>query len=224
MKKSNIILSIFNVILSIALIIMIFLYFNMRESSKKGLESTLKSAEEVYELNKKVQELEEELEQYKNPSITTTVANSVNTNKVTSTEPYIPDEMNVADPRDNSGVKASDVKIEYDIDKVKIEILKDTITNSSVEILITDNNENNGGWGKSYRIQKKENGKWNDLKPIQDLVFEEIAFLLDENNQLKQKINWKKFYGELEKGTYRIVKPIYNNGYIDLYSDEFEIK
>lgn len=224
MKKSNIILSIFNVILSIALIAMILLYLNAVKISKNNLESQLTAANEVFELNKRVQELEEELEQYKNPSITTTVANSVNTNKVTSTEPYIPDGMNVADPSDNSGVKASDVKIEYDIDKVKIEILKDTITNSSVEILITDNNENNGGWGKSYRIQKKENGKWNDLKPIQDLVFEEIAFLLDENNQLKQKINWKKFYGELEKGTYRIVKPIYNNGYIDLYSDEFEIK
>ena len=70
---------------------------------------------------------------------------------------------------------------------------------------------------------------------IQDLVagfekenrygFEEIAYKLDENNQLKQKINWERFYGKLEKGTYRIVKPQWsNNEYIDLYSNEFEIK
>ena len=45
-----------------------------------------------------------------------------------------------------------------------------------------------------------------------------------ENNQLKQKINWEKLYGKLEKGTYRIVKPVYVNEYVDLYSDEFEIK
>ena len=222
MKKSNIILSIFNVILSIALIFMIFLYFNMRESSKKGLESTLQSANEVYELNKKVQELEKELEQYRKSSLLTTVTNSVENNKVSSTEPYIPDEMKVADPNDNSGIKASDVEISYDISKVKIEVLKDTITNTSIQILITDNNRS--GWGESYRIQIKENNKWKDVETIADLNFIEIAYNLDENNQLKQKINWEKLYGKLEKGTYRIVKPVYVNEYVDLYSDEFEIK
>lgn len=224
MKKSNIILIILIVILTIALIIVTHSYFILREHAKTSFDSALSNADLLYEANKRVQELEEELEQYKNPSITTNVMNTVNTNKVTSTEPYIPDGMQVADLNDNSGIKASDVKIEYDINKVKIEVLKNTVTNTYAEILITDNNENNGGWGKSYRIQKKENNKWIDLKPIQNLGFKEIAFLLDENNQLKQKIDWKEFYGELDKGTYRIVKPIYNNGYIDLYSDEFEIK
>ena len=205
MKKSNIILIILIVILTIALIIVTHSYFILREHAKTSFDSALSNAELLYEANKRVQELEEELEQYKNPSITTNVTNTVNTNKVTSTEPYIPDGMQVADPNDNSGIKASDVKIEYDINKVKIEVLKNTVTNTYAEILITDN-------------------KWIDLKPIQNLGFEEIVFLLDENNQLKQKINWKEFYGELEKGTYRIVKPIYLNEYVDLYSDEFEIK
>ena len=156
-----------------------------------------------------------------------TTGYTVNTNKgntnVTSTEPYIPDEMKVADPNDNSGRKTLDVKFNRNPENVKIEILTDSITNTSVEILITDNNEPDYGWGKSYRIQKNENGSWNDLKTIRELAFEEIAYILDENNQLKQKINWVNLYGELEKGTYRIVKPVYDNGYIDLYSNEFQI-
>lgn len=219
MKKVNIILI---VLLVISLIVITLMYFNMRESSKKALESTLQSANEVFELNKKVQELEEELEQYKNTDITTTVTNTLNTNTTVFSEPYIPDGMKVADPNYKGEIKASDVKIEYDIEKVKIEVLKDTITNTSVEILITDNN--GGSWGESYRIQVKENNKWKEVEPISDLRFIEIAYNLDENNQLKQKIKWEEFYGKLEKGTYRIVKPIYNNGYVDLYSDEFEIK
>ena len=167
---------------------------------------------------------EKELDDYKNVNITTTVTNTLNTD-ITSKEPYIPDGMFVADTNDNSGIKASDIVLNNKSENVNIEILNDTVTNTSVEILITDNNEDKFGWGKSYKIQMRENGEWNDLNPIKDLVFTDIAYNLDENNQLKQKINWERFYGKLERGTYRIVKPQWsNNEYIDLYSNEFEIK
>ena len=167
---------------------------------------------------------EKELDDYKNVNITTTVTNTLNTD-ITSTEPYIPDGMFVADTNDNSGIKASDIVLNTKSENVNIEILNDTVTNTSVEILITDNNEDKFGWGKSYKIQMRENGEWNDLNPIKDLVFTDIAYNLDENNQLKQKINWERFYGKLERGTYRIAKPQWsNNEYIDLYSNEFEIK
>ena len=230
MKKTNIILVIIIIILLIALAIMTKLYLDMRKSSKLGLESTLENANLLFEANKEIDILEKELESYKNANITTTITNTVantvnNTSNTNTTEPYIPEGMKVADTNDNSGIKASDIVFNTKAENVTIEILKDTITNTSVEILITDNNEDQYCWGKSYRIQKKENGKWNDLKTIQDLGFEEIAYKLDENNQLKQKINWERFYGELEKGTYRIVKTQWsNNEYIDLYSNEFEIK
>ena len=36
--------------------------------------------------------------------------------------------------------------------------------------------------------------------------------------------DFEKYYGILKRGIYRIVKPVYDNGYIDLYSNEFEIK
>ena len=167
---------------------------------------------------------EKELDDYKNVNITTTVTNTLNTD-IISTEPYIPDGMFVADTNDNSGIKASDIVLNTKSENVNIEILNDTVTNTSVEILITDNNGDKFGWGKSYKIQMRENGEWNDLNPIKDLVFTDIAYNLDENNQLKQKINWERFYGKLERGTYRIVKPQWsNNEYIDLYSNEFEIK
>lgn len=337
MKKVNIILI---VLLVISLIVITLMYLNMRESSKKGLESTLQSANEVFELNKRVQELEEELQEYKSSftakiihvdeteiktltnanklkdklesleynneicqgiadyvlecydgtiyyikseckgiqkdgkeavlsdeemeqikglilnhningefaiedesNINTTTNTTINTinsinitnttsnntkvtgsgnSKATSTEPYIPAGMKVADPNYKGEIKASDIEIDYDLNKVKIEVLKDTVKNTYAEILITDNNGRS--WGESYRIQVTKNNKWEEVAPISDLNFIEIGYNLDENNQFKQKIKWEKLYGELEKGTYRIVKPIYNNGYIDLYSDEFEIK
>lgn len=222
MKKTNIILIIAVIILSIALIIMALMYFNMRESSKLGLESTLKSQEEVFELNKKIQSLEEELETYQNTNIITTVTNTLNTN---STEPYIPDGMKVADPNYNSGIKASDIKFNRNPENVTIEVLKDTITNTSIEILITDNNEDKYGWGVQFAIQEKVNGEWKNLEYLSDKVsWISIAYNLDENNQLKQKLDIEEYYGKLDKGTYRIVKSQWDNEYIDLYSNEFEIK
>ena len=53
----------------------------------------------------------------------------------------------------------------------------------------------------------------------------EYLDIVDENNQLRIKLDCKKYYGVLENGTYRIVKPVYNIGYFleELYSNEFEI-
>lgn len=224
MKKREIILISVVIILSIALIIMTLMYVNVRNDAKKNLEGILENANATYEANIKINELEKELEQYKNNTITNTVTNTLNTNTTVFSDPYIPEGMAVADPNDNSGIKASDLKFDRSPENVTIEILEDTITRKSAEILITENNENSYGWGKSFRLQRKINGSWEEVETIRDLAFTEIAFNLDENNQLKMKVNYGDYYGELENGIYRIVKPVYDNGYIDLYSNEFEIK
>lgn len=225
MKKSNIILSIFNVILSIALIVMILLYFNAVKMSKNNLESQLTAANEVFELNKKVQELEEELEIYKKSSSISTVTNSTTSNKVVSTEPYVPDGVKVTEPNDNPGVQASDMEFNRSPENVTIKVVPNTACDTSVQILITDNNEDKYGWGVAFSIQEKVNGEWKYLDYISDEVaWIAIAYNLNENNQLVQKVDIEKYYGKLNKGIYRVAKTIYDNGNVDIYSDEFEIK
>ena len=64
-----------------------------------------------------------------------------------------------------------------------------------------------------------------DLKYIlEEVVWIAIAYVPNENNQLTQILDLEHYYGKLNNGIYRIVKPVYDNGYIDIYSDEFEIK
>lgn len=110
-------------------------------------------------------------------------------------------------------------------ENVTIEIDNNTISAESVSITITDNNENHYGWGVEFRVQQKVAGEWKDLKYISDnLSWIDIAYELGEDNQLTQKLDIKKYYGELSNGIYRIVKPVYDNEYIDIYSNEFEIK
>lgn len=60
MKNKNILIGLI-VILSIALIIMTTLYFNMKKNAEENMKSALNVANEVYELNQKINQLEEQL-------------------------------------------------------------------------------------------------------------------------------------------------------------------
>lgn len=147
-----------------------------------------------------------------------------NYNSNNTTEPYIPDGVKVADGNE---IEASEDIIEYNREpkNVTIEVIEETISNTSVEILITDNNEDKYGWGVDFRVQEKIDGEWKDLEYISDDVsWIAIAYLISEGNQLTLKVNIEEYYGKLDKGIYRIVKHVYDNGYVDIYSNEFEIK
>ena len=110
-------------------------------------------------------------------------------------------------------------------DNVTIKVDESTVSAASVSITITDNNENHYGWGVEFRVQQKIDDKWEDLQYISDdLTWIDIAYKLNEDNQLTQKLDIEKYYGKLSNGIYRIVKPVFDNGYIDIYSNEFEIK
>ena len=110
-------------------------------------------------------------------------------------------------------------------ENVTIEVDDTTISPKSVSITITDNNEEHYGWGVEFRVQQKVNGEWKDLEYVSnDLAWIDIAYVLNADNQLTQKLDIEKYYGSLNKGTYRIVKPVYDNKYIDIYSNEFEIR
>ena len=222
MKKSKIVLIVIISFLVIALAIMTLLYFETLKMAKDNLNQVLNAANETFEANKRIHELEDELNSYKNSSVTENTTNSIN--KTASSEPYIPEDMPVENSNDNSEIKASDIKFNRKPENVTIKVLEDTVTNESVEILITDNNEDSYGWGKSFRLQKKVNNVWKDVEPTNDLIFESIGYNLDSNKQLTLKVNYGKYYGTQKTGTYRIVKTVYDNEYIDLFSNEFKIK
>ena len=135
---------------------------------------------------------------------------------------YISDGIGVADGNE---IEIPEEKIEYnrDVKNVTIKVLEDTITNKSVEILITDNNEDYFIWGINFKVQEKIKGQWKDLECIY-LYWDLLAYVPNEDRQIKQKLDIEKYYGILENGTYRVVKTVYDNGYVDIYSNEFEIK
>lgn len=121
--------------------------------------------------------------------------------------------------------KANKIEADYNrsMDNVKIEIEQASSTGAT--IIITDNNEIPYIWKENYTIEKKENGKWIELETLADANFSDVVYKVDNNNQIKEVIDWRNLYGTLSKGTYRIVKYVYTAD-SDLYfqSDEFTIE
>lgn len=141
-----------------------------------------------------------------------------------TTTPYIPEGMDIAN-RNEIGIPADSIEFNRSPENATITVVEDTISRIGLTIKITDNNEDTYGWGVEFRVQEKVDNEWKDLDYISDdLAWIDIAYKLNTDNQLTQKLDIEKYYGKLNNGIYRIVKPVYDNGYVDIYSNEFEIK
>ena len=113
-----------------------------------------------------------------------------------------------------------------DSENVIMKVDSTTIKPTSVSIIIINNNDNEIGYGEEYKIQKNINGEWKYLDYLPNTSWNDIAYIIKANSQTTKKLNLENTYGELEKGTYRIIKTMFseNGKKADIYSNEFEIK
>ena len=113
-----------------------------------------------------------------------------------------------------------------DLENVIIKVDSTTIKPTSISIIIINNNDNEIGYGEEYKIQKNINGEWKYLDYLPNTSWNDIAYIIKANSQTTKKLNLENTYGELEKGTYRIIKTMFseNGKKADIYSNEFEIK
>ncbi len=137
----------------------------------------------------------------------------------------IPIEENNAfslDPADNQ----YESKPNRDSEKVTLSIEEGTLTTTGCTLIIKDENAIPYGWGEAYLIQEVTENAYGELKPKNELVFTDIGYVPNQENIIKQRINWNNFYGSLKPGKYRLVKPMYDpdtEGYIN-FMVGFEIK
>lgn len=80
--------------------------------------------------------------------------------------------------------------------------------------------KNNITYGDEYKIEKKINNNWQELKGKLD--FDLPAYNLKYMNSVELKLDWKNGYGSLDKGQYRLVKNV-SIEKADGSSEEFNI-
>lgn len=122
----------------------------------------------------------------------------------------------------NSISSPSDLDIiAKDKTKVSLEIKPGSLTVDGAVIVITDNNVSHYIWTPIYKIQEKVNGQWQDLelKNPENAIFPEINYN-NTTGVMEQSLIWSNKYGQLEKGTYRIVKEASG---LEFYA-EFEVQ
>lgn len=111
---------------------------------------------------------------------------------------------------------------EYTLKNVTMNIKENTLTKSGATIIITDNNKVKYTYEEYYKLEKRIDHIWYELEPRGDAVFDEMGYLVDDNNELEMNIDWSKTYGNLTSGKYRIVKRIYDGEY-KYFSVEFDL-
>lgn len=96
-------------------------------------------------------------------------------------------------------------------DNITMSIEDGTLTKTSATIIITDLSNNINVYSEWFRIEKKENNKWKELKTKENGTwFNSANYYVDNNKKLKFEHSWDYLYGELEKGKYRLVKEVEN--------------
>lgn len=114
-----------------------------------------------------------------------------------------------------------------EIEGVYMQIKDKTLTKTGATIVITDLSGKNNIYGKEYRLDKKEDGKWQELEVIypSNYIFDSIGYLPDRNHKLVLEVDWEDLYGSLSSGEYRLVKSTSGPNEQDKYyfSVEFEI-
>lgn len=211
MNKSNKIFLLLIFILLVALVVMTFLYLNMRNTAKENLNQVLETAEQNSKLTAEISDLKEK-------NSISTITNSTNTANMTMPNTNVV--VNNTTVPQNEVPEERDYSI--DIDKVTIEVDKSTISSKSISIIIINNNENELTYGEEFKIQKNVDGEWKNLDYLPNAIWNAMAYVTKGNSQTNKKLNIENYYGELENGTYRVVKPIFDGN--SIYSDEFEIK
>ncbi len=119
------------------------------------------------------------------------------------------------------------------VEGISIAIKEGTLNKKSATVIINDTNgKGTYVYGTEFRIDKKENDNWVKQKETgNNCGFTEMAYYVNDIGLLEFEQNWECMYGELEKGTYRLVKstslesniPITENE-IKYFSVEFTIE
>jgi len=115
------------------------------------------------------------------------------------------------------------VKVHH-IDGVSMKIKEGSLTDTSMVIIIEDLNNEKYTFRQEFYIEKKESDRWKKLEVITDNYgFNEMGYLVVDDNLLEMKQDWSNMYGKLLKGNYRLVKNIYKNSNKLYFSVEFKI-
>lgn len=109
-------------------------------------------------------------------------------------------------------------------EKVSVSIVKNSVSNTTIELIMKNNTDESFSFLPTYQIQKKYGSTWYNLKIIEEIRVLFLGNPIKPRESTNFKINWERYYGKLSPGEYRIVVNI-DDGDDEFYTGvEFSIK
>ena len=142
-----------------------------------------------------------------------------NENTITNNNTIINNGNNIPNNNDVQGLKERSIK------NVKMEIKEGTLNKDGASIIIKDTNLYPFSYGYWFKIEKKVNNNWQEPKIINhEYTFPALGFNINNTGKFETNVKWIDLYGALDKGTYRLIKKVYDNEGSEIYfSVEFNI-
>ena len=121
--------------------------------------------------------------------------------------------------------------LEEEKKEVSLKIKSETLSTKGATFILKNTTDDEYSYGDPYTIEEFKNGNWKEIDTLtgEPQSWNDILYNLKSKEEKEININWSFGYGELKRGTYRIVKndlrksKSYESRTYTVYA-EFEIK
>ena len=76
----------------------------------------------------------------------------------------------------------------------------------SITLTITNASDKDYTYGAMWTLEAEKNGVWEEVKPLDTMMWIEIAYVISPGQTNEDELTLKDDYGTLKSGNYRIVK------------------
>jgi len=105
----------------------------------------------------------------------------------------------------SSSLEKSDIKVE--MNDISFSIKEDTLTRSSVTLILKNNSDKSLYFGDPYEVEVYKDSSWRKIEA--DMYFTMPLYELESGEEKEITFNWEHGYGRLNRGKYRIIKDVY---------------
>ena len=131
-------------------------------------------------------------------------------------------------PETESDLIESSYNIVNDMEGVTLTVKEDSVGKSGLTLMIQNSTNEVLQYGPFFNVEKAISDKWYEI-PItaENASFHFVAYSLNANSSVEVETDWNWLYGDLDAGTYRIIKRLGKEQESDkdyYLSAEFEIK
>jgi len=121
-------------------------------------------------------------------------------------------------------------KSTYDVSQqskdVALSIKEENIVKNteSITLIYTNFSDKEYIYGKEPHLEIEVDDIWYVVPTLETAAWDEMAYILSPNDIREDVFPIKEYYGELNEGSYRIVKTLYSDGESIFVLGEFKIK